>query len=346
MDDFEQLKTIVQNNCHIVDAQYSGNYTMCIYLLKMRELYRWEHHLFYHAAIDKDALGLWLVDREKLWEQLQDKSYQPLLWKNKHYDPFGTVQINPILLNEGLVYSGGLGKYGSPHFFLGKLDRFEQYDDYQLLVSSTEYARDLTSPPGMSLNKSIFVRKESLRRLMWEKYEGWLWNKPENALKNALSCYDFASHFDDALDQMTNTELESVIWHEIGEIKAGKILGEKWTQLLMAIPHCKVEMMIRTVRDHLADCLSTMPKLATTDKIPSIHFYFSNLTPMRKKLFPEMENIYQQWFKKHDNQILDDYVCENIEDVKRQCLQIIALYDQYGDACVSHIEKSMASKVK
>ena len=40
--DIKQLSDTVQLNCHISDARHAGNYTLCIYLLKMREFYRWE----------------------------------------------------------------------------------------------------------------------------------------------------------------------------------------------------------------------------------------------------------------------------------------------------------------
>ena len=41
----EPLKQTISRNCHISDAQYAGNYTLCIYLLKIREFYRWEKQI-------------------------------------------------------------------------------------------------------------------------------------------------------------------------------------------------------------------------------------------------------------------------------------------------------------
>jgi hypothetical protein len=40
-----QVVATVQKNCHISDAQYAGDYTLCIFLLKMREFYRWENQI-------------------------------------------------------------------------------------------------------------------------------------------------------------------------------------------------------------------------------------------------------------------------------------------------------------
>ncbi len=41
----QELISQVQHNCDISDANHAGNYTLCIYLLKMREYYRWIHAL-------------------------------------------------------------------------------------------------------------------------------------------------------------------------------------------------------------------------------------------------------------------------------------------------------------
>ena len=39
------IVSAVQKNCHISDAQFASDLTLCTFLLKMRELYRWEHDI-------------------------------------------------------------------------------------------------------------------------------------------------------------------------------------------------------------------------------------------------------------------------------------------------------------
>lgn len=39
------LAGAVQYNCHISDARHGADYSLCIYLMKMREYYRWEQRL-------------------------------------------------------------------------------------------------------------------------------------------------------------------------------------------------------------------------------------------------------------------------------------------------------------
>jgi hypothetical protein len=63
----------------------------------------------------------------------------------------------------------------------------------------------------------------------------------------------------------------------------------------MDLIHTPAELMARAVRDHLADCLCTLPVLAEAGDEASLHFYMGNLTNMRKEIFPGLEHAYQEW---------------------------------------------------
>ena len=216
----------VQKNCDISDAHHAANYTLCVYLLKMREYYRWENGFSYNDELPKDDVGNWVQERENLWEEIEDQSYLPLEIDGKKYDPFDTESINNALAPKGYVYSGGIGLHSAPHFFLAKLEEKEIYNDFTMYVSAYECARDLTAPPAMTLGKNVFIRREALRRYLWEKFTEWQWHKYENAMSRSLSFYDFENDIDQALDQMTDNELEAVTLHEIGEFVASQELGE------------------------------------------------------------------------------------------------------------------------
>jgi len=293
-----QLQTItqaVQHNCHIADAGFATDFTLCIYLMKMREFYRWEMGHGFTDSLSQKDVGRWLHKREELWEGLEDTNYTPITINDQSFDPFDTEAINDQLIPLGYVYSGGLGYRTKPHFFLGRLEAQRQEDDYQILVTNNELARDLGSPPAMTLGKTIFIRRESLRRLLWEKIEQWNWNKPDNPMARAIAMYDFKHDIESSLDKMTDNELTAVLMHETGEVMAGKLLGEEWEAMLMALPRSKAEFMLRAVRDHLADALSTLPYLVEADNEASIHFYLGNLSNMRKDLFPRLKTLYQAW---------------------------------------------------
>jgi hypothetical protein len=291
----DELRANVQHNCHIADARYGTDYGLCTYLLKMREYFRWEQGFGFSSSLGKEELGDWLTERESLWGGLEEVDFIPVRIGASEYNPFDTKAINDRLHEQGLVYSGGLGAAGRPHFFLGELVFREQRDGYSLMVSGRELARDLAAPPAMSREGMIFVRRESLRRMLWEKLESWRWGRLDNALGRAFACYGFERELDVALDQMTDSELELVLLHEQGECLAGDLLGDRWNRMLLDLPHTPAELAARAVRDHLADCTVTLPRLTEMDRPASIHFFMGNLSAMRKALFPALQQAYEGW---------------------------------------------------
>lgn len=301
----ESLRTAVQHNCHISDARSASDYTLCVYLLKMREFYRWEQGFPYGATLSSEAIGDWLAAREDLWESLAEEDFRPLEIDGREYDPFDSEAINRQLAPQQLLYSAGYGNKAKAHFFVARLEQTIQHSGYRIFVSGKELARDLTAPPAMSRQGDIFIRRESLRRMLWEKLEEWRWNKPENAMARAIRYYDFDTDPAAALEQMTDTEIEALVLHEVGEIRAGEALGEAWREMLGSFPRSRLELMARAVRDHLADCLSTLPALLERQHPPSLHFYFANLSGMRKQIYPALLKAYDHWVEYGDTSKLE-----------------------------------------
>jgi hypothetical protein len=294
------LASTVQYNCHISDARHGADFSLCIYLMKMREYYRWEQRLPYGAALAKDAVGDWLQAREQLWEALEDAELQPLSIDGKDYDPFDADAINASLQPHGLVYSSGLGNRAKPHFFLGDLERHAHNGACSVYVAASEHARDLAAPPAMTLGSSIFLRRESLGRMLWEKLESWRWTRPDNALGRAFACYDFDADLEGSLAAMTDREIDNALLHEQGEYLAGERLGDDaWKAMLMDLTQTPAEIMARAVRDHLADCLVTLPHLCRAleagGDAAALHFYLGNLGNMRKAIFPGLIGAYDAW---------------------------------------------------
>ena len=320
-----ELREIVQKNCHIADAAHAADYTLCIYLLKMRELYRWEQDEAFSTNLPNKTVGTWLRQREELWEELEQNKFQNLTLGKESISPFESDLINNNLSKHQLVYSGGMGINNRPHFFLAELEFFEQSENYTLYIAGKEYARDMSAPPAMSHNNTIYIRKESFRRLLWEKLETWRWNKPDNALGRAFACYDCENNLDTALAHMTDTEIKNVIQHESGEIQAGNLLGEKWHDLLFSLPHSKATIMLRAVRDHLADSLTTLPALLALNSTPSWHFYFGNLNNMRKDLYPSIIEGYDEWYKSESLSKMKDIIEQGQHHWLQLCQQILQI---------------------
>ena len=299
----ESLCELVQHNCNIVDAKYAGNYTLCTYLMKMREYCRWDKGYSYTHKLSKEEVGEWVTERESLWDDLDEQNFAPLDIDGVKFDPFDTDAINASLHKYGLVYSGGIGARSVPHFFLGRLDETQSFNDHQLVIASEECARDLSSPPAMTLENKIFIRKESIRRMLWEKLQEWQWNKLQNAASRAFSYYDF-SNINTALDDMTEVESQAIILHERGEIETADILGAEWKSLLGNVSSVRLDLLLRAVKDFYADTLIVMPALIEKHNHASIHFYAANMSPLRKQLSPSFTQNYQLWCDDEDFQHL------------------------------------------
>ncbi|TVQ88198.1 MAG: hypothetical protein EA400_09390 [Chromatiaceae bacterium] len=338
------LAAAVQRNCHIADARYGADYSLCIYLMKMREYYRWEMRLPFGAPLEKDAVGDWLSARERLWEELEGAELQPLPIDGACLDPFDADAINARLGDHGLVYSSGLGNRAQPHFFLGALERRTEAGGCAVYVAATEYARDLAAPPAMTRGRSIFLRRESLHRMLWEKLESWRWNRPDNALGRAFACYPFDADLDGALTAMTDHEINAVLLHEQGEVAAGQCLGEPaWNAMLMDLALTPAELMARAVRDHLADCLVTLPYLTgSADAEPDVaglHFYLGNLTAMRRAIFPGLAAAYEQWHRHGDLAILADSAERGRVHWAQLGQAMLALHHRHGEEAAEPIRQ-------
>ncbi len=341
-----QLTDTVQNNCHISDAYHAGNYSMCTFLLKMREYYRWEKQIPLSQPLPKKELGEWLVERESNWhkitEQNADEIYLALNINDKTFDPFDSVTINKKLHKEGYVYSSGYGLFSKPHFFLGKLKEHKNSEDYTLAISSREYARDLTAPPAMLQGSTIFIRQESIRRFIWEKIEEWLCKKNQDVpLARAIALLGSKNNIEETLNIMVEQETKSMFYHEIGEIKAGKLLGTQWEEMLTTIARSKAEILARTVRDLLADCIYTIPTLLERDNDASIHFYFANFSGIRKILFPEAFDAYNDWNRSANKKSLEKTIQAGQNRWHDKAQEILSLYCNERTRLVSQLGKEI-----
>ncbi|MDK9701884.1 MAG: hypothetical protein OEL20_02005 [Sulfuritalea sp.] len=298
------LVSAVQTNCDIADARHARDVSLCTYLLGMREFYRWEHELPYGVSPPRDEVGRWIAEREARWEQIAEEDFRALPVAGREFDPFAAPQINAALAGSGLVYGAGLGRFHKPHFFLARLAREEQRGEARLLVCGCEYARDVSAVPAASQGATLIVRREALRQWLWEKAEGWNVKQQDGALKSALLAYGFDVEPQDAIERMTESEIETLVLHEEGELAAGRLLGNDWPAKLQGFSGKRAELLARAVRDNLADCLVTLPSLLRRNAEDSLHFWFSTFDGLRRELFPRLVAAYQSTVDAGDTAIL------------------------------------------
>ncbi|OOZ15160.1 hypothetical protein BOW35_05995 [Solemya velum gill symbiont] len=169
---------------------------------------------------------------------------------------------------------------------------------------------------------------------MWERLETWRWNSLDNPMGRAFACYDLETDIEEALSLIADHELESVRQHEIGEYLAGQMLGDKWNHLLMAVSGTPAELMMRGLRDHLADCLATIPYLVEDGRESSIHFLLGNLSGMRAQLFPSLRVEYEKWRESGDRRGLLE-LSKRGQDHWQQLAESLLVFDE-GDPHLRH----------
>jgi len=327
----QDLIDVVQRNCDIVDARHGGDYGMCTYLLKMRELYRWERGLPLGAPLGREDVGDWLTAREAHLQRLEQDDFDQIVVDGRAIDPFDAEAVNAAVAAHGLVYSAGLVHGGRPHFFLAELEGERRADNgFLLRVSGRELARCLNAPPAMTRGSTIFLRRESLRRHLWEKYESWLWSRAQNAMARAVACYPFERALEQALDDMVEAEMAVIEAHEQGEYQAGLDLGDAWEAMLLDLALTPAELMARAVRDHLADCTHTLPLLIESGREPSLHFFMASLGAMRRQLFPSLETAYREWLDCGDRSRLADLVGRGAEHWRELAGRMLMLHGERG----------------
>jgi hypothetical protein len=334
----QQLIESVQRNCDIADARHGSDYGMCTYLLKMRELYRWTQGLPLGATLSRGAVGDWLTAREQHLESLEEADFAELEVDGRRFDPFDAEGLNDVIAPLGLVYSAGLVNGARPSFFLGELEGSQTADNgFRLRISGRELARCLNSPPAMTQGATIFLRRESLRRYLWEKYESWLWSRPDNAMARALAHYPFEQALDDALDAMTEAEMAAIEFHERGEYEAGRELGDAWEAMLMDVSMTPAELVARAVRDHLADCSHTLPMLVEEGRTASLHFFMANLGAMRKQLFPGLQAAYRQWLDGASTDAFSELAASGADHWRAVAHDLLQLHRSEGSAAAKAI---------
>ncbi len=299
--DTDPVVAAVQTNCHIADERHAGDMTLCIYLLQMREFYRWERGLAFGAPLPRDAVGAWIAEREGLWATLAGQDFVPLPCGpgDRVLDPFDVDAVNAWLHPRGLVYGAGLLGAERPSFFLAEGLRTERREGLDVITTGRELARGLLAPPAMlggGDRGPIVLRQAALARWCWEKVEAYtLRPLPGTAMHAVVQAYGLDRDFEAGLPRCLADQGEALLLHELGEHQAGLRLGPQWAAMRLALPTRRADLHARAVRDHIADLGLTLPTLLDRRADAAIHFWFANFDGVRSLLYPALQDAYVRW---------------------------------------------------
>jgi len=283
------LAAAVQHNCDLIDAEHARESALCTYLLGMREYFRWSTGLDLGASVEPRAVSSWITKQEQHWESLLDRESERLITLpvQDGLDAFEDEAVNRFIAEQQLIYGAGIGRFGVPLFFLARCETKCLRDGVQIVIAGEEFARGFVAPPAVSRGALIILRLDALRRWLWTRVEAALTREPTDAFRLAMSAYDRGGSLQETLESMAKGELESLLLHEMGELHAGQVLGPEWESMLAQLRDRRAELVVRAVRDLLADCMVTLPRLLERRAFASLHFWFSNFDGMRRALAPE-----------------------------------------------------------
>lgn len=304
----------VQHNCDISDARDNGIYSICTLVLKLRNLYKWEHGLEPWQEPDSPVLLDWIAAKEEYWETLQDKDFSQLPINGERVDPFLLPVINQYLSPGKNVYGAGYGRSMKAVFFVAEVLEERCVEDRSTLILGKEKARELSSPFAMLQDGIIYIRKEPLRFFFWDQIQE-INASCKVAMRQALSCYGLIKdgcRYDkqgliDVFDAMIEQELDIFIYHEVGESRENLLDTTVLKKIVSAFPDSALELVARSVKDILADThpQGLLGHILGREKKSSLAFYVSFLDGMRKLLGPEIIEASKRFWESGDWGLLE-----------------------------------------
>jgi hypothetical protein len=309
----------IRRNCDISDARDNGIYSICNLVLKLRNLYKWEHGIEPWNEPETPALLAWIETKENYWETIIDDSYQRFAVNGREVDPYDLGGVNALLDDPGLIYGAGYGRSLKSIFFLGEKISEDHIAGCPVIVLGKELARELSSPFAMLQDGVITIRREPLRYFFWDHVQE-IRSSCKTSLHLALDRYGILTNgrldqrsFRNRLDVIVDHEIPIFIHHEVGE-RLQEILDSDILRLIISsFPDSAIEYVSRSIKDVLAD---THPQgmvsfIIRERREASLGFYVGFLAGLRRELFPEIVQAFELFLRDHDWGV--------IEQARRTC---------------------------
>jgi len=321
----------VQKNCNISDATHAGVFSICGLALRMRDLYKWEKQLPpWKEKAQEDILD-WIGRREETWEDIREMPYQSITVDGVKYDAFDTVDINRVLAASGLFYGAGYAYSLKPTFFLARITQEQNIEGQQVLMLGKELARDLLTLPAMSRDGVIVLRTEAARMYLWDQIQ-YLKKSGKPFLEYALAQIGVADQSPAsirlALPELFAAQAETYIRHEVGETMDRVFDRETWRELIADYPHTPVELLVRAVKDLLADTSEngTLAHLIHSGQVVSLALYAAFLDGLGRELFPEFRPAFKRYMEDGDITAITRTVSAGHRNARHMVADIVALY--------------------
>jgi hypothetical protein len=315
----QSLCTMIKHNCEVSDARDHGIYSMCSMVLKLRNLYKFEHGLEPWEEPESADLLDWIDRKEARWDALTEQPFQDLAINSAAVDPFEVAQVNAALAETGLYYGAGYGRSMKSIFFLAEVLGRRIVEGCPVTVLGNERVREMASPFAMVQDNEIIIRLDPLRFFLWDHIQE-LRSSCRSSYRYTLQSYGLLK--DDALDQesfrmmldqIVSTETEMFIHHEVGEMLQDTLDSRVLRTIIGRFPSSVIEFVCRAVKDILADThpRGVLSYISREEKDSSLGLYVSFLDGLRQKLFPEIAVAWERF--------VDTGEWAGVEQARQQC---------------------------
>ncbi len=327
------LTNQVLHNCDLSDARFAGHYSICGLALRLRDLFKWERRLAPWEERDASEVLAWIDRKEQLWERLQNEDFIPLEIDGKAYDPFDVSGINARLAPRGLFYGAGYAQSLKPSFVLGQVDHRHRRNGLSVVHMGAELARDLLTLPALSQGDDVVLRKEAAQLYVWDQiFYVTPARRPflEYALQHAgiqnLDPVELRRHFGPLLESL----YALFIRHEIGERRDTHFDVDRWRAMIAAFPHTPIELLLRAVKDMLADSGPNGPLRGIIEdrQAVSLGFYLVFHDGLGRQLFPELRSAFGVFERDGRWSIMGEAVHSVHRQASALARRLLALFEQ------------------
>jgi hypothetical protein len=295
-----RLTEQVRYNCDVSDARFAGHYSICGLALRLRDLYKWEKQLSPWEEHEPAEILAWIDRKEQLWEKLQGRDFEPIDVDGNLCDPFDVRGINAQLAPRGLFYGAGYAQSLKPSFVLGRIDARLGHNGLAVVHLGRELARDLLTLPALSQDDQVVLRKEAARLFVWDQIF-YITPSRRPYLDFALRHAGLPDTNPSSLQANFAILLEGLhdvfVAHEIGERCDTVFNTDQWRAMIAAFPHSPVELLLRAVKDALADSgpQGPLPKIVANQDAVALGFYLVFHDGLGRQLFPQFRRAFSDF---------------------------------------------------
>ncbi len=329
----DRLIRQVRHNCDVSDARHAGLYSICGLAMRLRDLYKWEQRLPPWQEGDTAEVLDWIGQKEDLWEQLLDAGYEALSLNGQNVDPFDTSTANAFLRPHKLFLGAGYAYSLKPTFFLAEILHQVNIDGHTVWQLGREHARDLLTLPAFSQDGQVVLRTEAGRMFLWDQMV-YINKSGRWPLQYALQACGIPDAQSDTLrrhlDIIWKIQKRIYVHHEVGELEEKVFDRSIWRQMLADFPHTPIEVLIRSLKDLLADTGShgALHHLIQRRDKAALGLYMAFGSSMGRQLAHGLICAFDAFTRDADWQVMIDAAQTLREKVRQYTHQVIEIYHQ------------------